>query len=235
MALVAQDAPLFSGSAADNIALRPRRRQPPRMSAPPPWPPRPRGSSPPCRRASTRRWASAPRPSPAASASASPSPAPWSARSPILLLDEATSALDAENERLVQQALHEAMAGPHHAGHRPSPGHRAGGRPHRGHGRRPGGRGGPPRRAPRSRRPLRPPGQAAVRGARRLDRRQACHEGAIGRGRASAPTISTARARLRTTISNRKYHSGLPASMLRKAASVRVLAPSTPLALHLRR
>jgi ATP-binding cassette subfamily B protein len=32
-------------------------------------------------------------------------------RSPILLLDEATSALDAENERLVQQALHEAMKG----------------------------------------------------------------------------------------------------------------------------
>jgi ATP-binding cassette subfamily B protein len=31
--------------------------------------------------------------------------------SPILLLDEATSALDAENERLVQQALHEAMVG----------------------------------------------------------------------------------------------------------------------------
>ncbi|MHB8527992.1 MAG: ATP-binding cassette domain-containing protein [Caulobacteraceae bacterium] len=31
--------------------------------------------------------------------------------SPILLLDEATSALDAENERLVQQALHEAMEG----------------------------------------------------------------------------------------------------------------------------
>ena len=30
---------------------------------------------------------------------------------PILLLDEATSALDAENERLVQEALHEAMAG----------------------------------------------------------------------------------------------------------------------------
>jgi ATP-binding cassette subfamily B protein len=30
---------------------------------------------------------------------------------PILLLDEATSALDAENERLVQSALHEAMAG----------------------------------------------------------------------------------------------------------------------------
>ena len=30
---------------------------------------------------------------------------------PILLLDEATSALDAENERLVQQAMHEAMDG----------------------------------------------------------------------------------------------------------------------------
>ena len=30
---------------------------------------------------------------------------------PILLLDEATSALDAENERLVQEALHEAMIG----------------------------------------------------------------------------------------------------------------------------
>jgi ATP-binding cassette subfamily B protein len=30
---------------------------------------------------------------------------------PILLLDEATSALDAENERLVQEALHEAMQG----------------------------------------------------------------------------------------------------------------------------
>ncbi len=32
-------------------------------------------------------------------------------RAPILLLDEATSALDAESERLVQSALHEAMAG----------------------------------------------------------------------------------------------------------------------------
>jgi ATP-binding cassette subfamily B protein len=32
-------------------------------------------------------------------------------KAPILLLDEATSALDAESERLVQSALHEAMAG----------------------------------------------------------------------------------------------------------------------------
>ena len=32
-------------------------------------------------------------------------------KAPILLLDEATSALDAENERLVQRALHDAMSG----------------------------------------------------------------------------------------------------------------------------
>jgi ATP-binding cassette subfamily B protein len=53
---------------------------------------------------------------------------------PILLLDEATSALDAENERLVQRALHEAMAGRTTLVIAPPTGHRARSRPHRGDG-----------------------------------------------------------------------------------------------------
>ena len=51
---------------------------------------------------------------------------------PILILDEATSALDTETERAIQQSLVGADAGPHHAGHRPPPGHHPGRRPHRG-------------------------------------------------------------------------------------------------------
>jgi ATP-binding cassette subfamily B protein len=110
MALVAQDAPLFSDSAIENIRFG-------RQSA----------------TADEVMWAAA-----AAQASEFLSLLPQGAHTPmgeraktlsggqrqrlaiaralvrnapILLLDEATSALDAENERLVQEALHEAMIG----------------------------------------------------------------------------------------------------------------------------
>ena len=115
--------------------------------APPPRPPTPPSSSTAARRASTRFSASAACGCRAASASASPSPAPSCAIPPLLLLDEATSALDAESERVVQQAPRPADARPHHAGHRPPPGHRAQGRPHRGDGSRPHRRAGHARRA----------------------------------------------------------------------------------------
>ena len=51
---------------------------------------------------------------------------------PLLILDEATSALDVESERYVQQALEALDARADHAGHRPSPLHRASRRLHRG-------------------------------------------------------------------------------------------------------
>ena len=66
------------------------------------------------------------------------------ADAPILLLDEATSALDAENEALVQAALHDVMTGAR-ARHRPSSRDGAGSRPHPRHRRRTHRRAGHPR------------------------------------------------------------------------------------------
>ena len=110
IALVAQDAPLFSGSAAGQHPLRSRGRDAEEVSAAAlaaqaegflsALPQRPRQHRRRARQDPLRRPAPAPRHRPRPGA-----------RAPILLLDEATSALDAENERLVQQALHEAMSG----------------------------------------------------------------------------------------------------------------------------
>ncbi len=110
MALVAQDAPLFSGSAAENIAFGRdgASAQDVRdaalaaqaegfISALPQGYDTPVGE-----RAKTLSGGQRQRLAIARALVRS---------SPILLLDEATSALDAENERLVQQALHEAMVG----------------------------------------------------------------------------------------------------------------------------
>ncbi|MEO8925643.1 MAG: ABC transporter transmembrane domain-containing protein [Caulobacteraceae bacterium] len=110
LALVAQDAPLFSGSAADNIAFG-RRGAGPRdiraaavaaqaegfLDALPEGFDTLIGE-----RAKTLSGGQRQRIAIARALIRG---------SPILLLDEATSALDAENERLVQHALHEAMAG----------------------------------------------------------------------------------------------------------------------------
>lgn len=110
MALVAQDAPLFSGSALDNIrygreeasidAIMAASRAAEAdgfISA------LPRGYDTPVgERAKTLSGGQKQR---LAIARA------LVRNAPVLLLDEATSALDAENERLVQQALHDAMTG----------------------------------------------------------------------------------------------------------------------------
>jgi ATP-binding cassette subfamily B protein len=110
MALVAQDTPLFSGSAADNIRFGRAEASDEEvrtaalaaqaegfLSALPQGFATPMGE-----RAKTLSGGQRQR---LAIARA------LIRRSPILLLDEATSALDAENERLVQKALHEAMEG----------------------------------------------------------------------------------------------------------------------------
>ena len=109
-ALVAQDSPLFSGSAADNIAFaRPDASQEAILAA--------------ARAAQAESFLAAlpqgfdtPLGDRARSLSGGQRQRLAIARAlvreaPVLLLDEATSALDAENERLVQQALDEAMSG----------------------------------------------------------------------------------------------------------------------------
>ncbi|MDO8902698.1 MAG: ABC transporter transmembrane domain-containing protein [Phenylobacterium sp.] len=110
MALVAQDSPLFSGSAAQNIAFgRPDARPEDILAA--------------AQAAQARGFIEAlpegfetPLGDRARSLSGGQRQRLAIARAlirqaPILLLDEATSALDAENERLVQTALDEAMSG----------------------------------------------------------------------------------------------------------------------------
>ncbi len=110
MALVAQDAPLFSGSAADNIAfgrdgasLADVRTAALAAQAEGFINALPQGYDTPMgEKAKTLSGGQRQRLAIARALVRS---------SPILLLDEATSALDAENERLVQQALREAMVG----------------------------------------------------------------------------------------------------------------------------
>ena len=99
----------------------------------------------------------------------------------ILILDEATSALDSVSERLIQRAIEDHHARPHHAGHRPpSLDHPAGrpdprlrARPHRGTRQA--------RRPARGERRLRPPLPRAVRGDRRTVRRECTRSAAATR------------------------------------------------------
>ncbi len=110
MALVAQDAPLFSGSALDNLRFGREEATPDELKAAAKAAEAegfltalPQGYDTPLgERAKTLSGGQRQR---LAIARA------LVREAPILLLDEATSALDAENERLVQQALAEAMIG----------------------------------------------------------------------------------------------------------------------------
>ena len=121
--------------------LRPARRDRRRDRARGREPRPPMHSSARCRRATTRRSASAASRCPAASASASRSRARSCARRRCLLLDEATSSLDAESETLVQAALDAADGRAHHARHRAPARDRAVLRPHPGARPRPHRRG----------------------------------------------------------------------------------------------
>ncbi|HMP63047.1 MAG TPA: ATP-binding cassette domain-containing protein, partial [Phenylobacterium sp.] len=110
MALVAQDSPLFSGSAAENIAFGLSQPDPQAIQA------AAQAAQAEAFVAALPGGFDAPLGDRARSLSGGQRQRLAIARArarhaPILLLDEATSALDAENERLVQRALDEAMSG----------------------------------------------------------------------------------------------------------------------------
>ena len=87
---------------------------------------------------------------------------------PILILDEATNALDTEAEHIVQAALEEADARPHHDLHRPPALDDSAGGPHRGVGQRAHRRNGHPRGAAAQRAHLCQALRTLVRAADRL-------------------------------------------------------------------
>ena len=110
LALVAQDAALFSGSATDNLSFGREGASEGELAA------AARAAQADAFLAALPGGMSAPLGERAKSLSGGQRQRIAIARAlvrnaPILLLDEATSALDAENERLVQRALHDAMAG----------------------------------------------------------------------------------------------------------------------------
>jgi ATP-binding cassette subfamily B protein len=110
LALVAQDAPLFSGSVRDNILFGAPHAPPAAVDA------ATAAAQAAGFIAALPQGADTPIGEQAKSLSGGQRQRLAIARAllreaPILLLDEATSALDAENERLVQDALHEAMRG----------------------------------------------------------------------------------------------------------------------------